>query len=432
MTFGRETSNRSKSKSVDGKEEVMGDAKLHFTLLWRGYLHQAPIRSLTALGHQTEVTKESFEADERTDVKTTLVLTMEIPENSPEMQGTASMVDVLQIDFKLLRTKYISNNRRSLRLFPYLQMPSCGMEFVDSSTVGGTTILSGMDISSSGMEGESGDPINAMEYFPKRLSMLPSQGTDSSISLSLGKQCGVSLSDGTIAILSSDTEFGNSTSSWGIAKDVHQLLLSYPAIGCGRIHQQHHGNGDAQTEDETSTKEYIAYCLRGGTCFLIPVVDEEVHQDIIAIPYLHDVDADWTSVYLQGFAAGDLRVTTNKATARTRSIPIVVYALAGGTLDVYACSLMHPPMPDIEKAVADEEKRECLAGLLQGDTLAVVSQLLEQMTNDENDPLWEDLLWKESHEVFQSSEISPATITMEQIQSPAFSSFNRLLLSLAS
>ncbi|KAL3936378.1 MAG: hypothetical protein SGBAC_008287, partial [Bacillariaceae sp.] len=180
---------RTKSLSGDGKEEMMGDSKLNFTLQWRGYLHQAPIRSLTALGGQIEVMKEAFEADQRTDVKTSLVLTMAIPENSPEMQGTASMVDVIQMDFKLLHTKYISNNRRSLRLFPYLQMPSAGMEFVDSSTVGGTTILSGMDISKNEIGGETENPTSAMDCFPKRLSMLPSQGTDSSISLGTGKQC---------------------------------------------------------------------------------------------------------------------------------------------------------------------------------------------------------------------------------------------------
>ncbi|CAJ1954659.1 unnamed protein product [Cylindrotheca closterium] len=434
MTTERDMANRTKSKSADGKEEIMGDSTLFFTMQWRGYLHQAPIRSLTALGQQAKVTKESFEADERTDVKTSLVLTMEIPENSPEMQGTASMVDVLEIDFKLLHIKFISNNRRSLRLFPYLEMPTGGMEFVDSSTVGGTTILSGMDISGSGQDGESGTANNAMEYFPKRLSMLPSQGTDSSISLSFGKQCGVSLSDGTVAILSSNTEIGRSTSSWGITKDVHQLLLSYPAIGCGSIHMQHHGGDYVQTEHETSKKEYIACCLRGGTCFLIPIVDEEVQQDIVAIPYLHDIDADWTTVYLQGFTAGDLRVTTNSSdTIRHQSVPIVVYALAGGTLDVYACSLMHRPMPDIEKAAADEEKHECLSSLVQqGDTLSIVSKLLEQMNKDENDPLWEEPLWKETHEAFQSSEILPTAITMDQIQSPIFASFKRLLLSLAS
>ncbi|KAL3935624.1 MAG: hypothetical protein SGBAC_008890, partial [Bacillariaceae sp.] len=215
--------------------------------------------------------------------------------------------------------------------------------------------------------------------------------------------------------------------------DVHQLLLSYPVVGCGRIHQEHNvnGNDDAHNGDETSREEYIACCLRGGTCFLIPVTNEEVHQEIIAIPYLHDVDADWTSVYLQGFAAGDLRVIANKDTKSKRSIPIVVYALAGGALDVYACSLMHPPMPDIEKHVADDEKRECLAGLLGSDTLSVVSQLLEQMNTDENDPLWSDQLWKETHEVFQSSEISPTAITMDQIQSSVFASFNRLLLGIA-
>ena len=410
-----------KSRSKSAEDEIMTrDSILDFTLQWRGYLHRAPIRSLTALGRQTDVIKEEFERDQRTDVKTNLVLTMEIPENNPEIKGTASMVDVLKIDFKLLRVKFISNNRRSIQLFPYLQMPSCGMELVDSSTVGGTTI-----------EGESfAEHVNALEHFPKRLSMLPSQGTDSSISLSDGRQCGVSLSDGTVAILSSDTEFGLSSSSWGIVKDAHQLILSYPAIGCGRIHQkQHYTNADGQDEDETNNrKEYIACCLRGGTCFLIPVVDGDAHHDIAAIPYLHDVDADWTSVYIQGFTAGDLDVKTING---RRSLPVMVYALAGGTLDVYTCGLIHPLTPDVEKAVDDAENRECLTDLLQGGALSMVSDLLERMNGDENDPLWADPLWKATHKAFQSSKVLPAAMTIDQIQSPTFESFKNLLLTLA-
>lgn len=192
--------------------------------------------------------------------------------------------------------------------------------------------------------------VDSLSNLPKRIQVLPSRGTDCSISLLGGKKCGVALSNGMVAILSSsgteqqqrrDNDF-SFPSSWGIVKDKHQMVLSYPAIGCGQIKD----NG----------RDYLVCCLRAGTCFLLPLGTKKTNNDILAIPYPHDVDTDLVSVYIQGFTAGEIELaqtttTTTDLSSSPSTLSILAFALAGGVIDIYACGLIYP-----KNMVVDDKK----------------------------------------------------------------------------
>jgi hypothetical protein len=390
------------SGHLEGWEISRSDAETHnpwdFSLQWRG-LMQAPIRSMTPFGRPP-----LRDDTDDTEGACSLVVTSEATDTGSEIHGTASMVDVLGMDFKVLRTKFISNNRRNVPLHPYLQLPTSGMELVDSSTATTATATT-----------------KDLENLPKKVQVLPSRGTDAAISFHDGKQCGVALSDGSVAILSSQTEVDNASASWGITKDVHQLLFSYPVVGCGRIHK--------------GSNVFLACCLRAGTCYLIPLSDEETNE-IVAIPYPHDVDVDCTSVYIQGFTAGELEVASNETEGEeSSSLSILVYALAGG-LDVYACGLIYPQIKDVRKEKEAEEQREFLKTLrdsdILSDILSDVTQIMKQMDNDDSDKLWQNSAWKRAHAEVKAASSSSESITVEQICSPAFASLKSLLLSLFS
>jgi hypothetical protein len=362
-----------------------------FTLLWRGLL-QAPIRSLAHL-RQSQVKEGLY----------SVVVSLQVTDTGMDIHGTTSMVDVLNLNFQNIQQVFnASPNKKSVPLYQYLQMPTSGMEFVDSSTLTVTT--------------ESN--------LPKRVQFLPSRGTDASISLEGGKKCGVTLSDGTLAILSSNTEAGISP-SWGISKDLHQLLLSYPAIGCGSIRNSEDG------------EEYFVCCLRAGTCFLIRnLEDKEDENEIVVIPYLHDVDGDLTNIYIQAFTAGEVLVANadekgSNSVPSSSTLPIFVYALAGGIIDVYASNLIYPTIPKTQEKSLQETllTKELLE---DAEILSSVARIMKQMDNEEENELWQNPQWRNVHKEFNTLSPSTEALTLDQLNSPAFSSFKRALFSLLS
>lgn len=376
-------------------DEVKNNA-WEFSMQWRG-LMGTPVRSITPFGRPPQ-SDDLAEYENKAEGACSLVVTSEATDSGSEMHGTASMVDVLGLDFKVLRTKFISNNRKNVSLDPYLQLPTSGMELVDSSTAT-TTIVKAKE----------------SENLPKRVQILPSKGTDATMSFSDGKQCGVALSDGSVAVLSSQTEVGNAMSSWGIAKDLHQLLFSYPVVGCGRVQQD--------------GALHMACCLRAGTCFLIPLSD--IESEIIAFPYPHDVDKDCTNVYIQGFTAGEIVVASKATEGQLLALSILVYVSAGG-LDVYSCGLIYPKGKELRNEIQGEEQRRYLKELLDSDILSVVTKELKQMDDDDADELWQDSNWNEAHAEAKRSASLSDSITVEQLCSPAFASLKKLLLSLGS
>eukprot|EP00980_Cylindrotheca_fusiformis_P016804 scaffold5064_cov121-Cylindrotheca_fusiformis.AAC.18 len=355
---------------------------LEFSMQWKG-LMQTPIRSITPFGQHNRMDDD--------EGMSSLVVTGDATDTGTYMNSTASMVDVLELDFKVFRKKFISNNRQHISLEPYLQLPTFGMELVDSATNGCRSLL-------------------------RKVSNLPSKGTDVTIRFHDGRQCGVALSDGSVAILSSQTELRHASSSWGITNDVHQLLFSYPVVGCGHIHM-----------DDI---HYMACCLRAGTCFMIPL--SALEKGIVAVPYPHDVDLDCTSLYIQGFTSGELRVSsTGNGGSRSCTLPILVYAAAGG-LDVYSCGLVYPKVKDVRKEKEQAEQRIFLKKTLESDLLPLVVKIMNQMENDDTDALWQDSRWKAAHSEVKALPSFSESITAEQLSGHSFSSLKNLLILLGS
>jgi hypothetical protein len=166
---------------------------------------------------------------------------------------------------------------------------------------------------------------------PDETGTLPRRGVvqgipshDSDATCPLTESCGVTLSDFTVAIVTA-VEEEDSSLSWGIVQDEHQLLLSYPSIGCGSV--------------EYENQEHFVCCLRGGTTYLIPSGKEELGYDssVTVFFYPHDVDSDSTSRFVQGFTAGNLLVRQGDQTLER--MPVLVFCWAGGIIDVYVCGL---------------------------------------------------------------------------------------------
>jgi hypothetical protein len=253
--------------------------------------------------------------------------------------------------------------------------------------------------------------------------------------------CGVALSDGTVAVLSSSSAEGDDSCccGWGVAQDSHQLLLSYPVIGCGIVEQD---NGH----------DYLACCLRGGTCFLIPITasndsnddndsnDGETNNEILGISYPHDVDADITSAYVQGFTAGMLSVDDDGASSL---LSVLVYAWPGGVVDIYACGLVYPSIPQhvVEQQndpIDHTAERQVLEELLMNSnesSLSMVLRLFEKMEEDPDHRLCQDEQWQEAKKEYYKASASARSSppTLEDLSSSKdFSSLRTLLLSLAS
>jgi hypothetical protein len=385
-------------------------------LQWRGLL-QDSIRSIAPLlrkplhnnnekvpqeGTPTTTTKDDLNKSTSTSKKKEeecyyyLVVTLQ-SEAGNDHHATASLVEVLDLGTisKAFDTETTRDRRYAIPLYNHFQLPSPGMELVDSSTL----------------------PSDDTGRLPKRVQVLPSRGSDSTIAIRGGQLCGVALADGTVALLSSSSE--DDSCCWGVAQDPHQLLLSYPAIGCGIVEQDGH--------------EYLACCLRGGTCFLIPTTDSdddgETNNEILGISYPHDVDADITNTYVQGFTAGMLSVDDGAS-----SLSVLVYAWPGGVVDIYACGLVYPSIPQHveQKDPIDTAERQVLEELMNSDgSLSMVLRFFEKMEEDPDHRLCQDERWQEAKKEYKASARS-SPLTLEDLRSKDFSSLRTLLLSLAS
>ena len=358
-----------------------------------------------------------------------LVVTLQPARMSPsnEHHGTASMIEVLDLESIVSkqgaeRKGGSSNNgEEALCLYQYSQLPEPGMELIDIDT-----------LPSSDFAGK----------LPKRVRVLPSHGNDISFPLK-DDLVGVALSDGTLAFLSSvscrdntgeeskpSSAVAGSPSSWGVAKDWYQLLLSYPAIGYGIVNY----NGI----------ECWVCCLRGGTCYLVPIPKEgtgaktlhdEDSSEIFVFSYPLDIESDTPTSpppYVQGFAAGSLSVAS--AGGNDDFVPVLVYALAGGVIDIYGCNLIYH---ETEGSISEEEEEEeddessSLVAIKEMITdkqcVEMIRTLLTAMTEDSQH--WSQTLDRCYNALMMSVE---EPVTIGQVQSNEFEPFKRLLLKLAS
>jgi hypothetical protein len=148
----------------------------------------------------------------------------------------------------------------------------------------------------------------------KRSPLLGRNGADDAMVLSTQEDqnpiVGMTLSDGTVAIFSCIpvSDFGNVV---GVHKDCHQIMLPFPAVGSGVVHLDAVGRQECWS--------FLACCLRGGTCYLVPTDGNASTGSVTAIPYPHDVSSNHYQVFIQSFTAGNLHTGTDEKTT-----PVVV------------------------------------------------------------------------------------------------------------
>jgi hypothetical protein len=329
------------------------------------------------------------------DISHLVVVLQPRDENSANV--SASMVEV--IDIESIMNSWIpaidaeSHAFIALPLNEHWVLPKSGMEILDASTL----------------------PSVETEGLPRRAPVIPSHGCNSAIILDGNASCGVTLSDGTVAMLSASRILGGEL-LWGIAKEKHQLLLSYPSVACSRV-------------DFAAKGQHIVSCFRGGTAFLIPTEDNDTVEDetdIIVIPYPHDE----SSQFVQGFAAGNLRVRHGDGSLVRMTV--LVYSWAGGTVDINACNLFENVQSKSSKDPVEIGLAEklVLQEMLDNGTFSMLCNLLQRMS--ESDEQLDDPMWKDARDEYSANPFPFDSCSLETICSESFGALRPLLLSLAS
>ena len=134
------------------------------------------------------------------------------------------------------------------------------------------------------------------------------------------------VSDGTLGI----SHF-NSTGSWGIHHDFNQVILPQKCIGMGALEIT-----------PSNSSRYICCCLRGGTVYLIPVLDQKQMKEppvtMFSIPVDPSGEDDGLVRYVQNFTAGVANVNCWEDPRNTSLKSVALVGWNGGTIDVYKMS----------------------------------------------------------------------------------------------
>lgn len=216
------------------------------------------------------------------------------------------------------------------------------------------------------------------------------------------QQCFASAtSDGTVAI-SHCIEEG----TWGITDENNQIMLFQQCIGLGTI--------------KSGNERYIACCLRGGTMYLVPVVEgTDPKKDIVV--YATPVDlADCGAVrYVQKFAAGMAKVTSWQDDDNSSDMKCAaLIGWSGGKIDVYEMKREEPGDNTLLEKVAE------------GGALSKFVETI--MAMDENHiQLKSSAMWKKAWD--ECTNANEADSTADKIRNPndhAFEGTRSLLLSL--
>ena len=243
------------------------------------------------------------------------------------------------------------------------------------------------------------------------------------------------LPDGTIALLSAKEEDGDL--EWGIASDYDQLLLPYPAVGCASIEL-----GTAKQQP----LQLAACCLRGGSTYLIPFPvqldranrkNRKMRDDTPI--HVFTFETDTHARYVSDFTAGNLLLSSfaqkekpnqthhNGETTAKTTAPVLIYAWAGGIVDVYSCELLETPKPTCRPVMRQQEV-STLEQLISNGSLSLLVQLLSAL--EDSDPLLRQALWKEARR--ECRESSMEGVFGKDLLSPKFAAIRSLLLLLSS
>jgi hypothetical protein len=271
---------------------------------------------------------------------------------------------------------------------------------------------------------QSGRRLNASSSMDGTLNNNNIVDTNSSIRGGDSGVC-IALPDGTIAFLSSNPTMVDAV---GIVEENHQILMSYPTVGCGVV---------TISDDRTAigvTTSYLACCLRGGTCYLLPIVPSSSsssssgtttnsetsivqqetddatnnHPSISTFQFPHDVASDLPYTYVRGFTAGNLQLLRNVDSHGSQLLhPVLVFAWPGGVVDVYVCGLLPtttissmcdgpspPPLPTqnregttTQSAVGNfvpREERQALEDMIDNESIYLLCEILKEQLRKES------------------------------------------------
>lgn len=132
-------------------------------------------------------------------------------------------------------------------------------------------------------------------------------------------------SDGTVSISHCNTL----VEPWGVLNEDNQLMFCQRCIGLGTFDASLPSNNDL-------SGRYVVCCLRGGTMYMVPVVEEDsTNNDIImfTIPVDDGDDGDLVRL-VHSFSAGMARVRRWKSSEDT-SKDVALVGWQGGIIDVY-------------------------------------------------------------------------------------------------
>ena len=384
------------------------------SLQWEGYLDHS-VRTLAFLFRSNEIQKEclAMETSEKDN------------EGTNDFKATNSIrndnIESVEKAKEYVLIAVVATNTRAVDKGQ--QQTSSMLKILDLKRIMNETRK--MDRNPIDMSLQKYSLLGAYRGVPKRVPILESFGADAACVLN--SSCvGISFPDGTTSIISSDQ---NSINTVGAAEESHQVLLSYPAIGNGKLEI---------IKDDGKTLNYVATCLRGGTCYLIPTSERSKTNDSIAtIPFPHDIESDLSDIYIQAFTAGNIMFNG-------KVLPILVYVWPRGVVDVYACGLFHsnPNIGDElltindahDDAQVSREERRALQDLIDNDSLLLLSNILNELRDDSQHPLLQMNEWQQFLEETETGQLLPVQvdkINFDSMCSSQYQNLRRILLSLA-
>ena len=409
-----------------------------FSLHWEGYMPDS-VRTLSFLYRSKEPQKKSLAMEGNEGSSSKLDITKSLKNDNTESGGrakehyliivvairtrivdkgkqqpTSSMLKILDLKRIMNETSNMTDlSRVDIPLQKYTLPQTQGMELIDAATI----------------------PLSEDCRLPNRVPILESHGADAACILNSArsgdgenqKSCvGMTFPDGITSLLSSSQDKFDTV---GIAEENHQVLLSYPAIGNGQL--------DIIDKDG-QISNFLATCLRGGTCYLIPTSDRsDKNNSIATIPFPHEIESDLSDIYVQAFTAGNLMFDGSR-------LPILIYAWSGGVIDVYACGLIHskPISKSDESVIVDvthdnpvsRVERRTLQDLIDNESLLLLSKLLDEVRGDSHHPLLQREEWQKFLKETKAGKALPISvdnIAFDSICSSQHQNLRRILLSLA-
>lgn len=366
------------SGEIDTWRLFLDKPKRRPKFLWRGVVEEmASVHSIGTLLRKSQTSRvdtESTETRSREDdgngdegLRDLVVCWSSILREGPPVVRLFDLSTIYEASKKLSRPLIRgagsegSSDLSMLKLSEHVIAPDPAMDFINLKDSSSNSLFDGLH-----------DLDDVLSY---------GQGTNTVLTLENGSKCALALSDCTAAILSS---------GWGVGCDANQLALAYPAIGVGSAQV----SSKRTSEEVGEPTEHILFCLRGGTCYTVPLdqTDSDPVPKVSAIAFPHDCDADSTNVYVQSFTAGNLQVNEKDGT-----IPVLIFAWAGGLIDIYSPSLL------LTEHDIPTEDEQVLKEMVQNGSIDLIIQILESLEKQPSHELHNDTLWKAAFDEFRHS-----------------------------